>query len=127
MQETIKRILRESVYGEFFDERKELEFMILSDKIATALQNESQILTCVYCGFQYEPGTPTSNHESLTKHISECKKHPMFAIKEENKLLREAISYIGRALPCALIDVLGKERYEAIHGPSDEDEEEGEK
>ncbi len=40
-------------------------------------QNDAQTLTCVYCGHQYPPGTPPSNHEALTTHIKECPKHPL--------------------------------------------------
>jgi hypothetical protein len=59
----------------------------LVDRIIEAAQNESQALTCAYCGHQYPPGTPRSNHSELTKHISRCEKHPM-------KLLRDALRAI---------------------------------
>ncbi len=38
--------------------------------------NSGRVLTCVYCGQPYEPGTPTHGTEVLTKHIEECPKHP---------------------------------------------------
>jgi len=36
-----------------------------------------RVVTCVYCGHQYENGTPESQDERLTTHISACEKHPM--------------------------------------------------
>ena len=58
------------------DERVELE-RLRAERVA--IQNDSQTLTCVYCGHQYPPGTPPSNHHALTQHIRHCSKHPMKA------------------------------------------------
>lgn len=41
------------------------------------LQNDTQILTCVYCGEAYPPGTPNSNSEALNEHIQHCSEHPL--------------------------------------------------
>ena len=49
--------------------------------------NGPQVVTCVYCGQEYPPGTPTSQHELLTAHIKVCPKHPMRQLEEENKEL----------------------------------------
>lgn len=49
--------------------------MLVAERLA--IQNESHAVTCVFCGYVYEPGTPTSNHESLKKHICECTEHPL--------------------------------------------------
>ena len=97
----------------------------VAQEIAKALQERIMVLTCVYCGHQYPAGMPASNHEALSKHVEECEKHPMYALKQENKRLREALSYVGSSLPCSMVDFLGRDRYEAIYGPLDEEEEEG--
>ena len=31
-----------------------------------AIQNDSRVVTCVFCGQAYPPGTPASNHQSPT-------------------------------------------------------------
>ena len=54
---------------------------------------EERIVTCVYCGEEYPPGTPAAGHEveALTKHIGICDKHPMKKLAEDNALLRRAL------------------------------------
>lgn len=37
----------------------------------------ANVLTCVYCGHEYPPGTPAANDDALTAHIAVCEKHPM--------------------------------------------------
>lgn len=41
------------------------------------MHKETQVLTCVYCGTAYPPGTPASGSDVLTAHIKVCEKHPM--------------------------------------------------
>lgn len=41
------------------------------------LAAETRVLTCVYCGHSYPPGTPEHGAETLTAHIKACAKHPM--------------------------------------------------
>lgn len=48
-------------------------------------------LTCVYCGHEYPQGTPASGDEVLTKHIAECKAHPMRKVIEQRDMLRAAL------------------------------------
>lgn len=43
----------------------------------------SRVLTCAFCGEAYPPGTPDSNHVSLTAHVMVCAKHPMRAVEVE--------------------------------------------
>lgn len=43
----------------------------------TARPNPSDVVTCVFCGKEYPPDTPTSQHRSLYEHIKGCDKHPM--------------------------------------------------
>jgi len=47
------------------------------------MHSEAQILTCVYCGHAYPPGTPASGSEALTAHVAVCPKHPMGALRQE--------------------------------------------
>ena len=41
-----------------------------------AIQENERTLTCAFCGHQYEPGIPTSNHEALRAHVAVCEQHP---------------------------------------------------
>jgi len=63
-----------------------------------ALQENERTLTCVYCGHQYPPGTPESNHHLLTQHIAECEKHPMSKLKKENEKLGKIILDLNEKL-----------------------------
>lgn len=47
-------------------------------------------VNCVYCGHRYGPGetTPVSMADALKKHIENCPKHPMSALKAEVERLR---------------------------------------
>ncbi|MFC1707501.1 hypothetical protein ACFL59_11925 [Planctomycetota bacterium] len=36
-----------------------------------------EILTCAFCGEEYPPGTPRSQHELLTEHVHQCAAHPL--------------------------------------------------
>jgi hypothetical protein len=53
--------------------------------------NRENVLTCVYCGTAYPPGTPTHGSPVLTEHIKVCSKHPLRAAEEKIKKLREAL------------------------------------
>lgn len=95
-----------------------------------AIQENSRVLTCVYCGHEYPPGTPASNHEALTAHIQVCEKHPMFALKQEAEYWKgraatylKALNRTSSSLPCHMADFLGKDLYEECFGPSEEEEE----
>ena len=54
------------------------------------IQNERCVMTCVYCGHAYPPGTPTSGAQALTDHIKVCKKHPMRAAEQRIATLEKA-------------------------------------
>ncbi len=51
----------------------------------------SEILTCVYCGQEYPPGTPPHGAQILTDHIKVCIKHPMRALEVKYALIRNAL------------------------------------
>lgn len=55
------------------------------------LQKQTQTLTCVYCGQEYPPGSPTHGSAVLTEHIKVCAKHPMRAVEERCTKLRAAL------------------------------------
>lgn len=55
------------------------------------MQNNSQQLTCVFCGHVYPPGTPPSNHDALRAHIKECKKHPLYQVMVALKNLLDSV------------------------------------
>lgn len=41
------------------------------------LTADTRVLTCVYCGHAYPPGTPSHGSQILTEHIASCEKHPL--------------------------------------------------
>ena len=59
------------------------------------LQRERQTLTCVYCGQEYPPGSPTHGAAVLTEHIKQCEKHPMrklvMALKEARAFILDRV------------------------------------
>lgn len=59
-------------------------------------------INCVYCGHRYGPQdkVPCSMAEALKKHIEQCPKHPMSALKQDLAACRDAI--------CLLIDFIPK-------------------
>jgi hypothetical protein len=63
-----------------------------------AVQEEERVLTCVFCGHIYEPGTPASNHVALTEHVAVCPSHPAAAFRlraerAEHDLKRERFEH----------------------------------
>lgn len=44
---------------------------------AAALVEIERVLRCAFCGTEYPPGTPPTQHEALTAHVKVCVKHPM--------------------------------------------------
>jgi hypothetical protein len=124
----------------------------IAEEIEIALQNRTQVLTCVYCGHEYPPGTPKSNHESLTAHIEVCEKHPMSQLMAKTKLLhhkhmqtitlanantrywmerasawKEALDCTRKLIHGTMQDCLGKELYERCYGePEKEKKDESE-
>ena len=58
------------------------------------MQKEQRILTCVYCGQAYPPGTPTSGTQVLTDHIKVCNKHPMRVAEQRIAALEKALRTI---------------------------------
>lgn len=52
---------------------------------------KQRIVTCVYCGHQFEDGTPTSQDARLTEHIRVCEKHPMREVEAQLQEARELL------------------------------------
>lgn len=46
-------------------------------------------INCVYCGYRYGPAdeVPATMADALKQHIEQCPKHPMSALKEQNRKL----------------------------------------
>lgn len=53
-----------------------------------------RVLTCVYCGHEYPPGTPASGGQAqaLTDHIRACETHPMREVEHRAGRLRNALA-----------------------------------
>jgi len=64
-----------------------------------SLQSQTQVLTCVYCGKEYPPGTPTHGADTLTDHIRVCDKHPMRELEREIERLRQELRAYSGGLP----------------------------
>lgn len=58
---------------------------------------QERLLTCVYCGHAYPPGSPEHGAEVLTEHIKTCEKHPMRALEAELALLLDDPVVAARA------------------------------
>lgn len=48
-------------------------------------------ITCVYCGYEYQHGTPAHGSNVLTEHIKICEAHPLRKAEADIKLLRSAL------------------------------------
>jgi hypothetical protein len=44
---------------------------------------DQRILRCAFCGAEYAPGTPPTQHEALTAHVKVCPQHPMREVERE--------------------------------------------
>lgn len=55
------------------------------------MHRDAQVLTCVYCGHAYPPGTPASGSDALTAHIRVCEKHPMRQCESKLARVREVL------------------------------------
>jgi hypothetical protein len=40
-------------------------------------RNSKNVLTCIFCGHAYPPGSPTHGADVLTEHVKVCEAHPM--------------------------------------------------
>jgi hypothetical protein len=60
---------------------------------------QGRVVTCVYCGHAYEPGSGTSQEEVLYEHIKTCPKHPLRTAEERIVVLKQIISDFRKALP----------------------------
>jgi len=61
------------------------------------MTRETQVLTCVYCGQEYPPGSPSHGSEVLTAHIEVCPKHPMSELKRK---LAVAEARVSKCVAC---------------------------
>ena len=68
-----------------------------------AIQNDERVLTCVYCGHEYPPGTPASNHAALTAHVAVCEQHPAAAFRARAEAAEARLCTVVEALTQAEI------------------------
>ncbi len=68
-----------------------LEKIRVLEKERVAIQENSRVVTCVFCGYEYPPDTPTSNHEMLKKHVAKCPEHPMFEVVKRADMLERYV------------------------------------
>lgn len=60
------------------------------------LMNAGRVLTCVYCGHAYPPGTPAHSTELLTQHVMTCERHPLSSvIRERDEAKRDLNVILG--------------------------------
>ena len=55
------------------------------------MHRDAQVLTCVYCGHAYPPGTPASGSDALTAHIKTREKHPLREAEARCEKLEKAL------------------------------------
>jgi len=73
-------------------EKPEVEIPAIMAALQEHCPNEQRILTCVYCGMHYPPGTPSHGAQVLTDHIRVCEKHPMRKLEEDRQKLIMALA-----------------------------------
>jgi len=61
-------------------------------QFAKARLRHQRVVSCVYCGKQYEDGTPTSQDHRLTQHIKVCEKHPLRNAEKRNQDLTQSLT-----------------------------------
>jgi len=61
-----------------------------------ATAREEAVVTCVYCGHAYPPGSPTHGAQLLKDHIAACEKHPMREVIAERDELGTLLAAIYR-------------------------------
>lgn len=62
--------------------------------------NKDRLLTCVYCGEAYPPGSPTHGSKVLTDHIEGCTEHPLYHARQQIAKLRASlVGLIGAESP----------------------------
>jgi hypothetical protein len=65
------------------------------------IQENERVVTCVFCGHEYPPGTPQSNHEALKAHVADCEQHPAAAFNRERDAYQRAWDVAMGAIPLA--------------------------
>jgi len=60
---------------------KELECEVLEMTAWKDRLEEGRVMTCIYCGRPYPPGTPRSQAAVLDEHVQQCPEHPLAKAK----------------------------------------------
>lgn len=75
------------------------------------LAPETRVLRCAFCDEVYPPGTPPTQHEALTAHVTVCTKHPLRAeierLTRENARAKERLASCTAELKVALEEGAG--------------------
>jgi hypothetical protein len=83
------------------------------------LTREERVLTCIYCGHAYPPGSPTHGAEVLTAHAATCEQHPLAAalkaLHAANWVLYRVSWNEGAGVPEVHEQI--RQAIEAIRGP----------
>jgi hypothetical protein len=78
--EVIAALALEMTVAQQIDDDGETMMAVLNrylDEAELRGRNAPNVLTCVFCGHAYPPGSPTHGADELTAHVKICKKHPM--------------------------------------------------
>jgi hypothetical protein len=82
-----------------------------------AIQNDSRVLAGVFCGRQYDPGTPRSNHEALKAHVAVCASHPAAEFRKRAEQAEAKLAaVVALHRPCPLYDECGHDHQEGEPG-----------
>jgi hypothetical protein len=92
-------------YDDVGTEKDKLIAVVASETVADALiaaltsTASPKVLTCVYCGQEYPPGTPASQHQALFDHIKTCPKHPLGEAIRTIQMLYARLLQIDTEMP----------------------------
>lgn len=76
------------------DDAEECVVPLYAHPSATA--REEAVVTCVYCGHAFPPGSPTHGAQLLKDHIAVCEKHPMRQVIAERDELGTLLAALYR-------------------------------
>ncbi len=61
---------------------------------------DNRILRCAFCNAEYPPGTPPTQHNTLTAHVRVCEKHPMREVEHQLATAKLAVENLGKCEIC---------------------------
>ena len=78
--EVISKLAVDMTVAQLADDDGKAMLVVLNAALDAAERrgrNAKNVLTCVYCGHAYPPGSPSHGADELTAHVKVCKAHPM--------------------------------------------------